>query len=60
MPPSFMVRWYECQVELSPSPTNPMPSAAATTAMTRIAVQEQLDGKTVDWMEKVSDERYHA
>jgi len=29
--------------------------AAPTTAMTHIAVQEQLDGKTVDWKEKVSD-----
>src|SRR5664280_1154160 len=27
--------------------------ATATTAMTHIAIQEQLDGKTVDWMEKV-------
>jgi hypothetical protein len=26
--------------------------AAPTTAMTHIAIQEQLDGKTVDWMEK--------
>jgi quercetin dioxygenase-like cupin family protein len=32
--------------------------AAATTAMTHIAVQEQLDGKAVDWLEKVSDEQY--
>jgi quercetin dioxygenase-like cupin family protein len=32
--------------------------AAATTAMTHIAIQEQLDGKTVEWMEKVSDEQY--
>jgi quercetin dioxygenase-like cupin family protein len=31
--------------------------ATATTAMTHIAIQEQLDGKTVDWMEKVSDEQ---
>jgi len=30
--------------------------ASATTAMTHIAIQERLDGKTVDWMEKVSDE----
>jgi len=30
----------------------------ATTAMTHIAIQEQLDGKAVDWMEKVSDEQY--
>jgi quercetin dioxygenase-like cupin family protein len=32
--------------------------AAPTTAMTHIAVQEQLDGKAVDWMEHVSDEQY--
>ena len=32
--------------------------AAATTAMTHIAFQEQLDDKIVDWMEKVSDEQY--
>ncbi|MDZ8183833.1 MAG: hypothetical protein RMX96_03085 [Nostoc sp. ChiSLP02] len=31
-----------------------------TTAMTHIAIQEQLDGKTVDLMEKVSDEQYQA
>ena len=34
--------------------------ATPTTAMTHIAIQEQLDGKTVDWMEKVSDEQYRA
>ena len=34
--------------------------ATATTAMTHIAVQEALDGKTVDWMEQVSDEQYRA
>jgi len=32
--------------------------ATATTAMTHIAIQEQLDGKVVDWMEQVSDEQY--
>ena len=32
--------------------------ATATTAMTHIAIQEQLDGKTVDWLEQVSDEQY--
>ena len=32
--------------------------ASATTAMTHIAIQEQLDGKAVDWMEKVSDQQY--
>jgi len=34
--------------------------ATATTAMTHIAIQEQLDGKVVDWMEQVSDEQYRA
>ena len=34
--------------------------AAPTTAMTHIAIQEALDGKVVDWMEKVSDEQYRA
>jgi len=32
--------------------------ATPTTAMTHIAVQEQLNGKAVEWMEKVSDEQY--
>ncbi len=32
--------------------------AAPTTAVTHIAIQEALDGKAVDWMEKVSDEQY--
>ena len=32
--------------------------ASATNAMTHIAIQEKLDGKVVDWMEKVSDNQY--
>jgi quercetin dioxygenase-like cupin family protein len=32
--------------------------ATPTTAMTHIAIQEALDGKVVDWMEKVSDDQY--
>ena len=32
--------------------------ASPTTAMTHVAIQEALNGKTVDWMEKVSDEQY--
>jgi quercetin dioxygenase-like cupin family protein len=32
--------------------------ATPTTAMTHTAVQETLNGKNVDWMEKVSDEQY--
>ena len=34
--------------------------ASPTTAMTHIAIQEFLDGKAADWMEKVSDEQYQA
>ena len=34
--------------------------AAPTAGMTHIAVQEALDGKTVDWMEQVSDAQYRA
>ena len=32
--------------------------ATPTTAMTHIAIHEALDGKLVDWMEKVSDDQY--
>jgi quercetin dioxygenase-like cupin family protein len=32
--------------------------ASPTTAMTHIAIQEQLEGKVVEWMEKVTDEQY--
>ena len=34
--------------------------AAPTTAMTHIAIQESLDGKAVDWLERVSDQQYQA
>ena len=34
--------------------------ASPTTALTHIAVQEQLDGKNVEWMEQVSDDQYLA
>lgn len=32
--------------------------AGAETPMTHIALQEKLEGKTVDWLEKVSDQQY--
>jgi quercetin dioxygenase-like cupin family protein len=32
--------------------------ASPTTAMTHLAIQEQLNGKVVEWMEKVTDEQY--
>jgi len=34
--------------------------ATGTTAMTHIAIQEQLNGNTVDWMEKVGDDQYNT
>ena len=34
--------------------------ATPTTAMTHISIVEQLEGKSADWMEKVSDEQYQA
>jgi quercetin dioxygenase-like cupin family protein len=34
--------------------------ATDTTAMTHIAIAEALDGKTVDWMEHVSNEQYRG
>lgn len=34
--------------------------ATATTGMSHIAIAEQLEGKVVDWMERVSDEQYAA
>ncbi|MFL5331082.1 MAG: cupin domain-containing protein [Gemmataceae bacterium] len=32
--------------------------ATATTVMTHFAIQEKLDGKTVEWMEQVGNEQY--
>ncbi|MCA9178559.1 MAG: cupin domain-containing protein [Planctomycetales bacterium] len=32
--------------------------ASPTTAMTHIAIQEELDGKVVEWLEQVNDEQY--
>ena len=34
--------------------------ATTTTAMTHIAIQEQLEWKAADWMEKVSEEQYNG
>jgi quercetin dioxygenase-like cupin family protein len=34
--------------------------ASPTTAMTHIAIQEALDGKAVEWLEKVTDEQYQG
>ena len=34
--------------------------ASMTTSMTHIAIQEELDGKVVDWLEQVSDQQYRG
>lgn len=34
--------------------------ATATSAMSHIAIAEQLDGRSADWLEKVSDEQYRG
>jgi quercetin dioxygenase-like cupin family protein len=34
--------------------------AAPTTALTHLAIQEALEGKAVDWLEKVTDEQYRV
>jgi quercetin dioxygenase-like cupin family protein len=34
--------------------------ATATTAMTHIAIVEQIDGQSADWMEQVSDDQFRA
>jgi quercetin dioxygenase-like cupin family protein len=34
--------------------------ASPSTAMTHIAIQESVEGRAVDWMEKVSDEEYNG
>jgi quercetin dioxygenase-like cupin family protein len=34
--------------------------ASPTMAMTHLAIQEQLDGRPVDWLEHVSDEQYQG
>ena len=34
--------------------------ASPATAMTHVAIHERLDGKTVEWLEPVTDEEYEA
>jgi quercetin dioxygenase-like cupin family protein len=58
-------RWGGPIEEIRPSDVSWIPpgekhwhGAAPATAMTHIAIQEQLDGKAVEWMEHVSDAQY--
>ena len=57
--------WGEPKEEIRPGDVISCPpgkkhwhGATSTTAMTHIAIQEALNGKVVDWMEKVTDEQY--
>ena len=34
--------------------------ASSGAEMTRIAIQKAVDGRNVDWMEKVSDDQYSS
>ena len=34
--------------------------ATPTTAVTHLAIQENLNGKVVEWMEQVSEQQYHS
>jgi quercetin dioxygenase-like cupin family protein len=59
--------WGEPKVEIRPGDVVTCPpgkkhwhGATDKTAMTHIAIQEWLDGKNVDWLEKVADEQYLA
>lgn len=65
------VGWHQCwgepKEEIRPGDVISCPpgkkhwhGATPTTAMTHIAIIEKLDGKSADWMEKVSDEQYRA
>jgi quercetin dioxygenase-like cupin family protein len=59
--------WGEAKQEIRPGDVVHCPpgkkhwhGATAATAMSHIVVVEKLDGKSVDWMEKVSDAEYLA
>jgi hypothetical protein len=45
-------------MKITRSNSQPSGKGPAEQGMTHIAIAEALDGKTVDWMEKVSDEQY--
>jgi quercetin dioxygenase-like cupin family protein len=65
------IGWTQCEggpiVEINPGDILWCPpghkhwhGATPTTAVTHIAIQEAVDGKMVEWMEKVTDEQYMA
>ena len=59
-------RWGDAMEEVNPGDVIWFPpgekhwhGASPTNAMSHIAIQEQHDGKAVDWLEKVTDEQYY-
>ena len=61
----FVQQWGSPRQEIHPGDTVWIPpgvkhwhGASPTVGMTHIAIAEALDGKTVEWMEKVSNEQY--
>lgn len=59
--------WGEPKEEIRPGDVISCPpntkhwhGATPTTSMTHIAIQESLNGKNVEWLEKVTDEQYLA
>jgi quercetin dioxygenase-like cupin family protein len=54
------VRIYPGDVISCPPGKKHWHGASPTTSLTHIAIQEALDGRAVDWLEKVSDEEYAA
>jgi quercetin dioxygenase-like cupin family protein len=59
--------WGEAPVKIRPGDVISCPpgkkhwhGASPDTAMTHIAIQEALDGKAVEWLEKVTDDEYAA
>jgi hypothetical protein len=69
--PGARTVWAGCNAKANPNrksvPATPSGSpqvkgigTTATTSVTHIAIVEKLDGKDIDWMEKVNDEQYQA
>ena len=55
-----VVAAYDKLLEVQADPLDYYHGASPTTAMTHIASQVALEGKAVEWMEKVTDERCQA
>jgi len=61
----WVQQWGKTRQEIKPGDTVWIPpgakhwhGATSTNAMSHLAIVEALDGKTVDWMEKVTDQQY--